>query len=82
MENDDTLKEILHKLELITNILAFQSFGNMKMPEGAPQLKRLGFSNPEIATVYNTTAKVVSVRLAEAKKKSIKHEERPNTGSS
>jgi hypothetical protein len=69
MESNETFDRILHQLELMSELLAFQSFGKMKMTEGAPILKRLGFSNSEIASVYNSTAHVVSVRLAEAKKK-------------
>jgi len=70
MENNETLSRILHQLELITRLLAFQTFSNTKMFEGAPVLKKLGFSNPEIASVYDSNAKAVSVRLAEAKRKS------------
>lgn len=69
MDNDQTLNEILHQLQLITNLLAYQSFGDSTMIEGAPVLKKLGFSNPDIASVFNSSSKAVSVRLAEAKKK-------------
>lgn len=60
--------KMLH-VDILTMLLAYQTFGAMPLSESAPILKRLGFSNPQIAAIFASTAKAVSVRLAEAKKK-------------
>ncbi len=69
--DNDTLSAIDHKLSILVNLLAYQVVQNMTVAEGAPLLKRLGFTQREIAAVFDSTAKAISVRLAEAKKKSL-----------
>ncbi len=69
MDYEKQIQEINEKLDRLTNLLAYQTVGKMTLAEGAPLLRRLGFSQSEIAAIYGTNAKVVSVRLAEAKKK-------------
>ncbi len=64
-----TLDSIDRKLSVLTNLIACQLVQGMKIGEGAPLLKRLGFTYSEIATVFDSTTNAVSVRLAEAKKK-------------
>ncbi len=66
----DALHSIDRKLALVINLLAYQIVQGKTVAEGAPLLKRLGFTQNEIAQVFDSTAKSVSVRLAEAKKKS------------
>ena len=69
MPNEPDLKEINHKLDVLVNLLAYQTVEKMTITQGAPLLRRLGFTATEIAAVYGTNRNVVSVRLAEAKKK-------------
>jgi hypothetical protein len=56
------------RLTLISKLLAFQIAGDKSLAEGAPILKRLGFGNAEIADIFGSTPKAVSVRLAESKR--------------
>lgn len=72
MDNDKQISEINEKLDRVLNLLAYQTVGKMALSEGAPLLRRLGFSQSEIAAIYGTTANTISVRLAEAKKKNQK----------
>lgn len=72
MATETQIAEISRKLEILLNLLAYQTINKLTLTEGAPLLKRLGFSQSEIATIYGTNANVVGVRLAEAKKKSKK----------
>jgi len=69
MPNDESMTEVSQKLQLIARLTAFQIAGKMKLAEGAPLLKRLGFNNIEIALIFDSTPKAVSVRLAESKRK-------------
>jgi hypothetical protein len=69
MGNDNDLGEVNRKLDMLIKLLAYQTVGKMTLTEGAPLLRRLGFTPTEIAAIYGSNAKVVSVRLAEAKKK-------------
>ncbi len=66
----DSLQSIDRKLSLIINLLAYQIVQDKTVAEGAPLLKRMGLSQSEIAEIFDSTANAVSVRLAEAKKKS------------
>jgi hypothetical protein len=61
--------EINKKLDIVTKLLAYQTVGKMTVAEGAPILRRLGFAPADIAAVYESTPKAVSVRLAEARKR-------------
>jgi transcriptional regulator len=72
MNNDQQISEVNRKLDILLKLLAYQTVGKMTLIEGAPLLRRLGFTQSEIAAIYGTNAKVISVRLAEAKKKSKK----------
>jgi hypothetical protein len=60
------------KFTLLANLMAYQIVKDMTVAEGAPILRRLGFSQTEIATIFNSTPNSISVRLAEAKKKPVK----------
>jgi hypothetical protein len=64
-----TLKSIDHKLSIMISLLAYQVVQKMTVAEGAPLLKRLGFTPTQIAAVFDSTAGAISVRLAEAKRK-------------
>ena len=72
MGNDDSLADVNRKLDVLLKLLAYQTVGKMTLTEGAPLLRRLGFTSSEIAAIYGSTTNVVSVRLAEAKKKTKK----------
>ena len=69
MSNEDNLQEINHRLDTLIRLVAYQTVEKMTLSEGAPLLRRLGFTSSEIAAIYGSTANTVSVRLAEAKKK-------------
>ena len=69
MSDETILKEINHKLDTLTRLIAYQIVQKMTLSEGAPLLRRLGFTASEIAAIFDSTANAVSVRLAEAKKK-------------
>ena len=69
MNNDQQIAEVNRKLDILLKLLAYQTVGQMTLSQGAPLLSRLGFTRSEIAAIYDTNAKVISVRLAEAKKK-------------
>lgn len=64
------LEGIRQELTTITKLLGAQVGSDLKMPERAPLLKRLGLSNNAIADVCNSNPNVVSVRLAEARRAS------------
>jgi hypothetical protein len=72
MTQDLVFSEISRKLNVLCHLLAYQTVAKMTLSEGAPLLKRLGFTNSEIASVYDSTANTVAVRLNEAKKKTKK----------
>jgi len=67
---DEVLTSIDRKLSIIMNLEAYRIIKDMTITEGAPILRRLGMAPGEIASVFDTTSRSVSVRLAEAKKKS------------
>ncbi len=69
MSNEKNSDEINRKLDTLLRLLAYQTVGKMTLSEGAPLLRRLGFTAAEIAAIYDSTANAVNVRLAEAKKK-------------
>jgi hypothetical protein len=68
MSDENDLKGINRKLDTLTRLIAYQTVGKMTLSEGAPLLRRLGFTSAEIAAIYDSTSNAVSVRLAEAKK--------------
>ena len=63
------LQNLDKKIDVLLRILAYQIVEGKTLSQGAPILKRLGLSNTDIATIFDTSYKTVSVRLAEAKKK-------------
>jgi len=69
MNKELDLKEITHKLDVLLSLIAYQTVEKKILSEGAPLLRRLGFTPSEIAAVYDSTANAVNVRLAEAKKR-------------
>ena len=69
MGNVPSAEEIMRKLDALLKLVAYQTVGKMTLSEGAPLLRRLGFTPSEIAAIYDSTANTVNVRLAEAKKK-------------
>lgn len=72
MTTETQIAELDRKLDVLLNLLAYQTVSKMTLTEGAPLLKRLGFTQSEIAAIYGTTPNAVGTRLAEAKKKSKK----------
>lgn len=68
-KQDEILASIDRKLSILIHLEAYRLVGQMTITEGAPILKRLGLSSSEIASVFDTTAGTVKVRLSEAKKK-------------
>jgi hypothetical protein len=72
MDKEAALVEISRKLDVLLKLIAYQAIGIKTISEGAPLLRRLGFTPSEIAGIYGSTAKSVSVRLAEARKKGAK----------
>ncbi len=52
---DKVLKQILEKLDLAINLLAFLVAGEKSITEGARALKMAGLDNRTIAGVLNTT---------------------------
>ncbi len=72
MDNDVTLSDLNRKLEILIKLIGYQTVGKMTLIEGAPLLRRLGFTPTEIASIYGSNANAISVRLAEAKKKTKK----------
>jgi ethanolamine utilization microcompartment shell protein EutS len=69
MSEETKTKEISHKLDTLIKLIAYQIVGKMTVSEAAPLLRRLGLTPSEIAAIYGSTAKAVSVRLAEANRK-------------
>ena len=67
--SDESISTINRKLDTLINLLAYQTVEKKTLSEGAPLLRRLGLTASEIASVYDSTANTVNVRLAEAKKK-------------
>jgi len=66
---DEILQSIDRKLTVLISLTAYRIAEGKTVAEGAPVLKRLGLKSSEIADVFDSTAKAVSVRIAEAKKK-------------
>lgn len=69
MSDETNLEEINRKLDTLIRLVAYQTVQKMTLSEGAPLLRRFGFTVSEIAAIYDSTANAVTVRLAEAKKK-------------
>jgi predicted double-glycine peptidase len=69
MSDETNLEAINRKLDTLIRLVAYQTVQKMTLSEGAPLLRRFGFTASEIAAIYDSTANAVNVRLAEAKKK-------------
>lgn len=67
--DDQALESIDRKLSVLIYLMAYQVAQGKKIAEGAPLLRRLGLRQSEIAEIFDSTAKSISVRLAEAKRK-------------
>ncbi len=68
------LREIDRKLAMLINLVAYQLVEGKTLSESVAVLSRLGLKPSEIAAIYGTTAKSVSVRLAESRRKHIQKE--------
>jgi len=71
-DQEAAMASIEEKLDLIVRLLAANVGPSLSVAERAPILRRLGLDLNTIAMVCNTTANSVSVRLAEAKRKTAK----------
>ena len=69
---ENELQSIERKLDTLISLTAYQIVEGKTLTEGVPILRRLGLRTSEIAAVYGSSPQVVSVRLAEAKKKQAK----------
>jgi CRP-like cAMP-binding protein len=69
MHKESSMEEINRKMDVLLKLMAYQTVEKKTLSEGAPLLRRLGFTPAEIASIYDSTANTVNVRLAEAKKK-------------
>jgi hypothetical protein len=68
--NEQSRNDELHgKLDLLAILLAAQIGGGLTLSERVPLLYRLGLDRKQIAVVCDTSPAVVSVRLAEARRK-------------
>lgn len=72
MTEIEVLQEVDRKMMILINLMAYEIVEGKTLAEGAPLLRRLGLKYNEIAAIYGSSAKVVSVRLAEAKRKQSK----------
>ncbi len=68
----DLLSSIDRKLSILIALSAYERVTGETVAEGAPILRRLGLSRFEIAAIFDTSANAVSVRIAEAKKRTAK----------
>lgn len=68
MQKNDS-NDVDRKINLVVNLLAYQIVEGKTLSEAVTILHRLGMRNSEIATLFGTTAKSVSVRQAEANRK-------------
>ena len=69
MRSSDEFGILAQKLDLIATLLAAQIGPELPISERAPLLSRLGLDRHQIALVCNTRPEIVSVRLAEAKRR-------------
>ncbi len=67
--DQELLESVDRKLGVLIKLISYQIAEGKTVAEGAPVLRRLGLTPSEIATVFDSTAKAVTVRIAEAKKK-------------
>lgn len=67
--SQNEFREIDRKLTVVINLLAYQLVEGKTLSESVTVLRRLGLKPSEIAAIYGTTAKSVSVRYAESRRK-------------
>ena len=65
----DILTTLNRRLSILIKLIAYQIIQGKTLSEAAPVLRRLGLTPGEIATVFESTPKAVSVRISEAKRK-------------
>lgn len=70
--DQELLASVDRKLGVLISLISYQIAEGKTVAEGAPVLKRLGLTPSEIATVFDSTAGAVAVRIAEAKKKKVR----------
>lgn len=68
MPDQENLISLNRKLDVIIQLLAYQTVSGMTITQGVPILRRLGLNSAEIASIFATTKKTVQVRMAEARK--------------
>jgi hypothetical protein len=79
----DEIKQLNEKIDVLTAVMAAvldkltiitasKHIDDLPLGERVPILHRLGLDRNQIARVCGTTAEVVSVRLAESKRKKIR----------
>jgi hypothetical protein len=73
--DDQSIEKLSRKFDVLIKLYAYQVVAGKSMPEGVPILRRIGLTSSEIADVYGTSTNTISVRLAEAKKKTTKMSE-------
>lgn len=67
--SQDAFEELRSKLDVLISVTAAQVGRELSLAERAPLLDRLGLDRHQIARVCDTSAEVVSVRLAESRRK-------------
>jgi hypothetical protein len=70
--DQELLGEISSKLDILIRLVAAGVGEGLSLAERAPVLQRAGLDRNVIAAVCNSTPEAVSVRLAEAKRKTRK----------
>jgi hypothetical protein len=73
MENGDA-KRLSDKLDVLIALVAAQIGAELSLADRVPLLNRLGLDRNQIARVCGTSPEVVSVRLAEAKRRGHKRQ--------
>ncbi len=76
MKDEVVSQRVLDRLDTVIRLLAAQIGQDLPLSERAPLLARMGLDRTTIAAVCGTTPEVISVRLAEAKKKKPKAKRR------
>ena len=65
----ELLKRLDERLDVLTTVMAAQIGPDLPLTARVPLLSRLGLDRGQIAKVCGTTPEVVSVRLAESRRK-------------
>ena len=67
--NNEAIYDISQKLDVLIRLIASGVGADLSIAERAPLLSRSGLSRHDIAYVCGTSPELISVRLAEAKRK-------------